>query len=119
MFAVLLVRIAPHLGRDGAVLVLVEDGERLLERLELVGRQRLEDLSAVRLRESRHLDCFLFEQRFRIRSLVFFTPGQIDDFRQQGRRDAMHSSTSCFPAAGLEITSGGSARCKKHEDQDR
>ena len=54
MFAVLPVGIAPHLGRDGAVLVLVEDGEGLLERLELVGRQRLKDLSPVRLCESRH-----------------------------------------------------------------
>ena len=49
-----------YLGGDGAVLVLVEDGEGLLERLELVGRQRLEDLSAVRLREGRHRDrCLL------------------------------------------------------------
>ena len=45
-----------YLGGDGAVLVLVEDGEGLLERLELVGRQRLEDLPAVRLREGRHRD---------------------------------------------------------------
>ena len=48
--------VGSYLGGDGAVLVLVEDGEGLLERLELVGRQRLEDLPAVRLREGRHGD---------------------------------------------------------------
>ena len=45
-----------HLGGDGTVLVLVEDGEGLLEGGQLVGRQRLQDLGAVGLGEGRHGD---------------------------------------------------------------
>ena len=80
-----------YLGGDGAVLVLVEDGEGLLERLELVGRQRLQDLSTVRLREGSHRDrCVLwslialFEEGFR--SQVLFATFQLGDFHRQNAR---------------------------------
>ncbi len=43
-----------YLGGDGSVLVLVEDGERLLEGGELVGGERVEDLPAVGLAEHGH-----------------------------------------------------------------
>ena len=107
MFAVLLVGIAPHLGCDGAVLVLVEDGEGLLERLELVGRQRLEDLSAVRLRESRHRDRSLVRCLFDYSSREVGSP-LLGRFAVSIRtpRPLVFPSPA---AAGLVITSGGSA----------